>query len=77
MSDKPPSLPPRAKRHGCLSVLMVVGGVVLLLPGLCAGQLAVGALIRLSWPWEITPLIAFGLLCGAAGLWLLVKVSRG
>ncbi|CCD86548.1 Mercuric transport protein (Mercury ion transport protein) (fragment) [Bradyrhizobium sp. ORS 285] len=77
MSDGPPNLPPSATRHGCLSALMVVGGVVLLLPGLCAGLFAADALTRLSWPREIGPLILFGLFCGAAGLWLLIRVSRG
>jgi hypothetical protein len=28
--------PPSDPRGGCLSVLMVVGGIVMLLPGLCA-----------------------------------------
>jgi hypothetical protein len=31
----PSALPPSPPRNGCLTALMVVGGIVLLLPGVC------------------------------------------
>ena len=37
MSDPiPPALPPRTRRHPIVVVLMILGGVILLLPGVCA-----------------------------------------
>ena len=35
-----PPPPPPTQRHGCLTALMILGGVVLLLPGICALMIA-------------------------------------
>ena len=38
LQSPPPPIPPRppAQRHGCLTALMILGGTILLLPGICA-----------------------------------------
>jgi hypothetical protein len=40
--QQPAPPPPASARSGCLSALMVLGGAVLLLPGLCAIIVIVG-----------------------------------
>ena len=35
-SALPPSPPPRPERSGCLTLLMIGAGILLLLPGVCA-----------------------------------------
>ena len=42
-----PPLPPPLPKGGCLSVLMLLGGIVLLLPGLCS--LVLGGVMISDW----------------------------
>jgi hypothetical protein len=69
----PPSPPPR---HGCITALMVLIGIVLLLPGLCAvifGVLSIGPHADSGF----APLIIIGLLVGFGGIMLIRSAIRG
>ena len=75
----PPPAPPPAKRNGCLTALMVVIGVVLLLPGLCAIIFGVDNLTSPSPDSMITMLVLLGLALGAGGvllIWAAVRRTR-
>jgi hypothetical protein len=61
----PPPLPPPQQRSGCAEALLLVIGIILLLPGLCA------LLIALGTPGHLDPLVLLGLLAGGLGLALL------
>jgi hypothetical protein len=57
---------------------MVIAGVVLLLPGLCAAIFGVGSLIDIQhYDSMFTVPILFGLLLGFAGIMLIRAVIRG
>jgi len=74
MSDSsPPPIPPRAPppRNGCLTALMVIVGIILLLPGLCALIFGVGSLSSSHYDPGFTPFIVFGALLGIAGFALI------
>ena len=73
----PPPAPPPAQRNGCLTALMVVIGVVLLLPGLCAIIFGVDNLTSPSPDSMITMLVLLGLLVGFAGIMLIRAAVRG
>ena len=72
----PPSQPPipdpggvPPPRHGCLTALMVVVGIILLLPGLCALIFGVGSLTsRGGFDSGFVPFILVGLMVGAVGV---------
>ena len=70
----PSSAPPRAQRDGCLTAFMVIVGVILLLPGLCALLFGADALLE-SHPEPIIMLL--GLLVGFAGIMLIRAAVRG
>jgi hypothetical protein len=75
--DRPsPPLPPQ-QRSGCATAFMVVVGVILLLPGLCALVFGVAALTGGSVPSDMTSFIALGLLAGFAGVMLIWAAIRG
>ncbi|MBR0824977.1 hypothetical protein JQ596_05480 [Bradyrhizobium manausense] len=83
MSDTPPPvLPPvptpdRA-RSGCLTALMVIFGIIMLLPGLCAllfGGMSVFEGGRIDT--DIAPLVFLGLVVGAVGVALIWAAIRG
>ncbi|MGJ5177944.1 hypothetical protein ACQR16_27230 [Bradyrhizobium oligotrophicum] len=83
MSDGPPDLPPRFQpmngdqlRRGCLTVFMVITGMILLLPGLCAMYFSVVAVQEKGWPSEFIALIVIGFAVGAGGVLLLRKAWR-
>jgi hypothetical protein len=61
----PPDLPPQ--RNGCLTAFMVIGGVILLLPGLCALFFGIASLKEGSLG-GIMPFVLVGLLVGAGGV---------
>jgi len=84
MSDQQP-VPPLALRPSLnifLSILMVLIGIVLLLPGLCSLIFAAITLSNLRsldnalGVVEILPLWIFGLVIGAAGVGLIVLAIR-
>ena len=73
----PPSQPPipdtggvpPPPRHGCLTALMVIVGIILLLPGLCALIFGVGSLTsRGGFDSGFVPFILVGLIVGAVGV---------
>ena len=76
-----PSVPPPAgmppPRSGCLTAFMVIVGVVLLLPGLCALVFGAGSLFSPSYDSGFTPFILFGLLVGFGGVMLIRAGIRG
>jgi hypothetical protein len=77
----PPPIPPRAPppppRSGCLTALMVLVGLILLLPGLCAVIFGVGNLSSSRPDSMVTLLVFIGLLVGAGGVLLLRVAIRG
>ena len=62
----PPPVPP--PRNGCLTAFMVIVGLILLLPGLCALIFGVGSLTSGGLDSSITPFVLLGLLVGAGGV---------
>jgi hypothetical protein len=74
----PASMPPPPPRSGWVTALMVLVGVILLLPGVCA--LGFGAL-SLSQPGgaaaTIMPFVVVGLLIGFGGIMLIRAAIRG
>ena len=79
-TPNPPLIPPRApsrQRNGCLTALMVIVGIVLLLPGLCALIFGVGSLASSRYDPFFTPFIVFGALLGIAGFALIRRAIRG
>jgi hypothetical protein len=79
-ADDPPDLPaapPPLPRNGCLTALMILVGIVLLLPGLCA----VIFIVSFSSPSShydpgVTPFVLIGLLAGAGGAMLIWRAVR-
>jgi uncharacterized membrane protein YjjB (DUF3815 family) len=56
---------------------MVIAGIILLLPGLCALLFAGVALTERSFPSDFTSFIVVGLLVGFAGVMLIRAAIRG
>jgi hypothetical protein len=80
--DFPPGLPPRLppeRRSGCATAIMIIVGLILLLPGLCAALFSVGAIFggQFSQVVSGSPFIILGLLVGFAGVMLIRAASRG
>jgi hypothetical protein len=76
-AELPPSAPAPEQRHGCLTALMVLAGIVMLLPGLCA--VIVGGL-SLGEPHvdsTVVSLVLLGLLVGVGGILLIRAAIRG
>ena len=73
----PPRLPPPAQRDGCLTALMVVAGLIMLLPGLCAIIFGVGSLTNSSREPIVMVLVLFGLFVGFLGILLIRAAVRG
>ena len=82
-SPMPPDVPPAPAaaeippRNGCLTAIMVLVGIVLLLPGLCAAIFGGMALSEGHVPTDIGSLIMLGLLVGFGGIMLLRAAIRG
>ena len=84
--DIPPKIPDQplaarsddipASRHGCLTALMILVGIVLLLPGLCAVIFGVGSLTAPHYDSGFTPFILVGLLVGFGGVMLIRAAIR-
>jgi H+/Cl- antiporter ClcA len=75
MSTTPES-PPPSPRSGCLTGLMILVGIVLLLPGLCALLFGGMALSERHFESDLVPFIVFGLLAGAVGIVLIRAAFR-
>jgi hypothetical protein len=75
--DPPPAMPPPSPRSGCLTAFMVIIGIILLLPGVCAVFFGVGNLTSSSPDSFVTTLVMLGLLIGVGGIALIVAAIRG
>ncbi|WP_375786003.1 hypothetical protein ACE10Z_42530 [Bradyrhizobium sp. Pha-3] len=71
----PPPLPPR--RGGCATAFMVLFGVILLLPGLCALLFGFGVLSESRTDPSILFLILLGLAVCFAGVMLIRAAIKG
>jgi hypothetical protein len=71
--------PPPPERSGCLTAFMVLVGIILLLPGLCAALFSVSAIFGGQFSQVVSgaPIIIFGLLVGFGGIMLIRAASRG
>ena len=84
MSETPPPPPPYEyrppppePRSGCLTAFMILVGIVLLLPGLCALLFGGMALKEPHFDSGLVPFILAGLLVGALGVAFIVAAIRG
>jgi hypothetical protein len=77
MSDPAPNTPPpqSPRRHPAITALMVLIGIVLLLPGMCA--LLIVGLVPGHIAHEEQMLLAGCLIAAAAGIFLIVRAARG
>jgi hypothetical protein len=80
----PPSLPPGGNNFpppkqgsGCLTAIMVVVGLILLLPGLCAVIFGANEFTSSGSDPIVTLLVTVGLALGGLGIWLIWKAIRG
>ena len=76
---QPPGPPPQdpSQRSGCLTALMVIFGIIMLLPGLCAllfGGMSLSEGGRIES--DVGSLIFLGLAIGAAGVGLIWSAIR-
>jgi hypothetical protein len=75
----PPPLPQRLPSQpggGCGTVLMVLFGLILLLPGACAILFGIGSLKTGGIDSSLGGLIVFGLMLGAIGVLLLYTATK-
>jgi hypothetical protein len=72
----PPQLPPPAQRNGCLTALMIIAGLIMLLPGLCAIIFGVGSLTGSSMDPIVTVLVVLGLFVGFLGIMLIRAATK-
>ena len=83
MSDTPPPIlppvpTPAQARSGCLTAFMVISGIILLLPGLCAllfGGISISDSGRVDS--DIAPLVFLGLVVGIGGAALIWAAIKG
>ncbi len=78
-AESPPGLPPvppQQPRSGCLTALMVVVGVILLLPGLCAVIFGGIGLTQPHFDSGFTPFVLLGLLVGCVGVIMIWAAFR-
>jgi hypothetical protein len=79
-AESPPGLPPvppPPPRNGWLTAFMVIVGIILLLPGLCAIIFGVASLGSSHPDPMITQLVLIGLAVGAGGVLLIRSAIRG
>ncbi len=72
----PPPVPPSPGRSGCLTALMVVVGVILLLPGLCAVIFGGIGLSQPHFDSGFMPFVLMGLLVGCVGVAMIWAAFR-
>jgi hypothetical protein len=75
--EPPTSPPPPAQRSGCLTAIMVVAGLIMLLPGLCAVIFGVGSLTNSSIEPIVMVLVLLGLFVGFLGIMLIRAAVKG
>jgi drug/metabolite transporter (DMT)-like permease len=73
----PPRAPPPAQRHGCLTAIMVIFGIIMLLPGLCALIFGFGEFTTSHPDQMVMTLVFLGLLVGIGGVFLIRAAIRG
>ena len=73
----PPRQLPPPERSGCLTAIMILIGIVLLLPGLCALVFGVLSLSEPGSASGIVPFVIVGLLVGFGGIMLIRAAIRG
>jgi hypothetical protein len=73
--DPPP--PPLQQRSGCATAVMVIFGIILLLPGLCALLFGAVAISGRSFPSDFLGFIVMGMLSGCVGVILIRLAIRG
>ncbi|PIT00139.1 hypothetical protein TSA1_04695 [Bradyrhizobium nitroreducens] len=79
-STPPPAVPPQKpqQRSGCLTAFMVISGIILLLPGLCAllfGGISISDGGKIDS--DIAPLVFLGLVVGIGGVALIWAAIKG
>ncbi len=72
----PESPPPLQQRSGCLTAFMIVAGLILLLPGLCALIFGFGELTSSSTDPVVSLLILIGLVLGGVGVGMIWTAIR-
>jgi hypothetical protein len=72
-----PGLPPPPQRSGCLTAFMVIVGIILLLPGLCALIFGADNLMRSHPDPTVLTLVMICLLVAAGGILLIRAAIRG
>jgi hypothetical protein len=72
-----PQLPPPARRSGCLTAFMVIAGLILLLPGLCAVFFGANEFTSPASDPVVTLLVVIGLALGALGVGMIWSAIRG
>jgi uncharacterized membrane protein HdeD (DUF308 family) len=79
MSTTPeaPPPPPLQQRSGCATAVMVILGIILLLPGLCALFFGAVAISGRSFPSDIVSFMVMGILSGFVGVILIRLAIRG
>jgi len=75
----PPVGPTPQPRHGCLTAFMIIIGIILLLPGLCAVIFGGMALTQPHFESGLMSFVVVGLLVGVGGIMLIraAIVGRG
>jgi hypothetical protein len=76
-NPSPAGIPPPTQRSGCLSFFMVLMGILLLLPGLCALGFGASSLFSSHYESGLTPFIVVGLMVGFGGIMLIRAAIRG
>jgi drug/metabolite transporter (DMT)-like permease len=73
---RPPPPPPQ-QRSGCLVAFMIVTGLILLLPGLCALGFGLAELTSSSTDPVVSLLVLLGLVLGGVGVGMIWSAIRG
>jgi len=74
---EPPRLPPPQQRSGCLVAFMIVTGLILLLPGLCAIGFGFAELTSSGSDPVVNLLVLIGLVLGGIGVGMIWSAIRG
>ena len=80
LTPNPPPAPAptaRTQRSGWLTALMIIVGIILLLPGLCAVIFGGLALTEPRFDSGFVPFILFGVAVGIGGVFLIRAALRG